>query len=173
MTLASVGGELRSILRLDGVHEEGLPRPTVRRSAERASLRPVPIAKALGIAACESRLDYPFGDIVKSVEGSSFSVFEGSGLHNVSPSFSLLCACCKSRDSVGTKSRVATVANSNPPMTARASGASCSPFANAESHRYHAEDHAPAVRNPGQLVSQPVSQRGAGSRRSPGARYRR
>ena len=58
-----------------------------------------------------------------------FRSLEGSGWDNVFHSiFSLSSgARRRSRYIVGTKSRVATVANSSPPMTARASGAFCSP----------------------------------------------
>jgi hypothetical protein len=42
----------------------------------------------------------------------------------------------------GTKKSVATVAKSRPPITARPSGAFCSPpFAEAQRHRKHADDH--------------------------------
>jgi hypothetical protein len=45
-------------------------------------------------------------------------------------------------NTVGTKNSVATVATARPPMTARPSGAFCSPPSpSAKSHRHHADDH--------------------------------
>ena len=49
---------------------------------------------------------------------------------------------CSTLKTVGTKNSVATVANSSPPITARPSGAFCSPPSpEAERHRHHADDH--------------------------------
>ena len=59
------------------------------------------------------------------------------------------CAClrfcrypCITLKKVGTKNSVETVANIRPPMTARPSGAFCSPPSpNPKRHRHHANDH--------------------------------